>query len=633
MGKSISAQARGTQSLGEQPGSADFRGVKDNTSSVEADVLRENEGNLGHLWRLFAYVLSSAKAICAIFISLTVLLSLLRPVLAYIWGRYIDRASAHLPGGEVLPMIGLILAYYAIGFLCDLIERYTTPGRETIEGLDIVQMNRLQELFHSRLYKKIASLVPEYMEVPKINDLIDRVFDFSKEDSSGLNREVMVSGYRIIAKAVSVVSIATTLWLFHPALTLIVLLTPIPTIYTTYAGNKMRFKLVKDNSKLRREFTYYEKLMLGPAAKEIKSLGLHGFFFDKWKRLNDEYAERERETLVKRAFLEVVSNTVSTLALAGGHVLAITLLTSRRISIGELGSVMVLVGTLISDTSTLFSSAATFVSKKNEAGVFFDLMDLQEQPAAGIAMPKIQTVEAKNLRYRYPLTGRYVLDGIDISIRTGEKVAFVGENGAGKTTFVRILSGMLQPSDGALLVNGVPAQEIDLASRHSAMSAVFQDPARYNTFTVSDNVYLGDTDRARNQEEIEAALASAGFEGADSDALLGKDLGGAELSGGQWQKLAIARGWYRDRFFVILDEPTSNLDPLAEADIFRRYIELSRDRTVIMVTHRISIASLCDRVVVFKHGKVVEDGTHDSLIDLGGEYARLHAEQAQWYER
>ena len=607
--------------------------LNDRTTPVEADVSRESKGHLHHLWRLFAYVVSSAKSISVIYISLTVLLSLLRPVLAYLWGRYIDLASAYLPGGKALPMIGLIAAYYVIGFLCDLIQRYTTPGRETIEGLDIVQMNRLQELFHSRVYRKIASLLPESMEVPKINDLIARVFDFSQEDSRGLNREVMVSGYRIIAKAVSVLSIAATLWIFHPVLAAIILIVPVPTLYTTYAGNRLTFRLIKDNSKMRREFTYYENLMLGPAAKEIKSLGLHRFFFDKWRRRSDEYAMREKETQVRRAILEVVSNTVSALALAGGNVLAIGLMARGQISIGELGSVMLLVSTLISDTSTLFSSAATFVSKKNEAAVFFDLMDLREQSAAGAAMPNVQAIEAKNLRYRYPLTDKYVLDGIDLTIRSGEKVALVGENGAGKTTFVKLLTGMLQPSDGQLLVNGRAVEEIDPASRYAAMSAVFQEPARYNTFTVSDNVYLGDTGRDCDPEEIEAALQSAGFEGPGNNALLGKDLGGTDLSGGQWQKLAIARGWYRKRPFMILDEPTSNLDPLAEADVFRRYIEMSRDRTVIMVTHRISIASLCDRVVVFRDGKVIEDGTHDSLIDLGGEYARLHAEQSQWYQR
>lgn len=199
--------------------------------------------------------------------------------------------------------------------------------------------------------------------------------------------------------------------------------------------------------------------------------------------------------------------------------------------------------------------------------------------------------------------------------------------------FVKLLCGMIEPSDGKLLVNGAPVEDLNPVSRYAAMSAVFQDPARYNTFTIADNVYLGDTTRERREEEIEAALASAGFEGASSDTLLGKDIGDTDLSGGQWQKIAIARGWYRNRGFIILDEPTSNLDPLAEADVFRRYIEMSRERTVVMVTHRISIASLCDRVVVFKDGKIIEDGSHDELMSLDGEYARLYKEQSQWFAR
>lgn len=529
-------------------------------------------------------------------------------------------------------MIGLIFAYYLIYSLCTLINRYVNAW-EDIERLDRVQLNRLQEQFHSRVYKKIASLPPDYMEVPKINDNIKRVFDYTQNGWDGMNRQVMLSGYMIIAKIVSVVSIACTLWIFNPWLTLIVLIAPIPTLYTTYVGNKLRFKLIKDNSQLIRESNYYQNLMLGAAAKEIKALGLHDFFFLKWKRLADEYTRKEKETQVRRATLGIISNTISSLASVGANIFAIILMSRGLITIGELGTVMSIVSILIGDTSTLFSSLATFVSKKNEAAAFFDLMDLQAQRTDGSAVPSIDTVEARNLRYRYPLTDKYVLDGINITIGKGEKVALVGENGAGKTTFVKLLSGMLEPSDGELLVNGVPVEKLNPQSRYAVMSAVFQDPARYNTFTVGDNVYLGDTGRERKGEEIEAALASAGFEGISSDTLLGKDIGGTDLSGGQWQKIAIARGWYRNRGFIILDEPTSNLDPLAEADVFRRYIEISRDRTVIMVTHRISIASLCDRVVVFKDGKIVEDGSHDELMSLNGEYARLYNEQSQWYAR
>jgi ATP-binding cassette subfamily B protein len=129
------------------------------------------------------------------------------------------------------------------------------------------------------------------------------------------------------------------------------------------------------------------------------------------------------------------------------------------------------------------------------------------------------------------------------------------------------------------------------------------------------------------------ALEFSGFEGAEKDAMLGKDIGGTELSGGQWQKLAISRAYYRDRDFIVLDEPTSNLDPLAETEVFKKYIAMTEGKTVIMVTHRISVASLAERVVVFKDGEIVEDGSHDDLLSNNGEYARLYSTQAQWYDR
>jgi ATP-binding cassette subfamily B protein len=146
-------------------------------------------------------------------------------------------------------------------------------------------------------------------------------------------------------------------------------------------------------------------------------------------------------------------------------------------------------------------------------------------------------------------------------------------------------------------------------------------------------VFLGDVGRERDENQIDKALKFAGFEEADKDAMLGKDIGGTELSGGQWQKIAIARAYYRENDFIILDEPTSNLDPIAETEIFKKYIAMAKGKTVIIITHRISVASLADRVVVFKDSEIVEDDTHDNLLLKNGEYARLYSTQAIWYDR
>ena len=425
-----------------------------------------------------------------------------------------------------------------------------------------------------------------------------------------------------------------TLYMFNPLLSFIVLAAPLPSLYTTYVGNKLNFKFSRDNGPILRKANYYQGVLLGTSAKEVKALNLFDFFFGKWKPLADEYLVKERENRMRVFIMGMVSGIISNIASVGANVFAIILLTRGELSIGALGAVLALIGTLMGSTSGLFNSLANFISKKNEAAQFFELIDLNEQIIKGEAEDlSVDMLSTQNVSFRYPLTDDYRIKRIDFSLQKGEKVAFVGENGAGKTTFIKLLTGMLEPSEGEILINGVAAKEINPPARYNAMSCVFQEPSRFNTFTIADNVFIGDVSRKRDEQKIDEALAFAAFEGADKDAMLGKDIGGTELSGGQWQKIAIARAYYRGRDFFVLDEPTSNLDPIAEADVFKQYIAMTQGKTVIMVTHRISVASLADRVVVFKDGEIVEDGRHDDLLAEDGEYARLYSTQAQWYDR
>jgi ATP-binding cassette subfamily B protein len=606
--------------------------LNDKTSIIEQEISKENKPKLSYLIRLWKYVFSSAKLMCIIFISLTTFLSLLRPVLAFIWGRYIDSVSKYNVGDTIIPMILLVSSYYIINFLANLINRYTIR-QEQIERLDIVQANRFQEQFDTKMYKKLSKLSPEYLEIPKINDTMSRVFGFTSDAWSGLNSSVMLQGYYIIAKAVSVISIALSLFILNPWLCFMVLIAPIPSLYTTYVGNKISFKFNKDNSKLYRETGYYQGLMLSSATKEIKAFNLFDFFFNKWKTLADELVKKEKRVFLSQTILNTASNIITSSANVGANIFAIVLLTLGQITLGTLAAVMSLISTLLQDTGILFSSIATFISKKNEAAMFFDLMDLKEQNTEGKVVSSFEEIKAENLKYRYPMTERYVLDNINLTIKKGEKVAFVGENGAGKTTFVKLISGIVTPSEGELFINGNHIDEINPVSLYSSISAVYQDPARYTTFTIADNVFIGDSKVVRNEMEIDKALSFADFTGNDKNELLGKDIGGTDLSGGQWQKLAIARGYYRNRDFIILDEPTSNLDPLAETEVFKKYIKMAENKTVIMVTHRIGVAAIADRIIVFKDGQITEDGTHEQLIDTDSEYAKLYKAQAKWYDR
>jgi ATP-binding cassette subfamily B protein len=606
--------------------------LNDKTTKIENDINIEYKPKLKFVIRLWQYVFGSAKTMCLIFMCLTVALSLLQPVLAFIWGKYVDSANRFVTGANIIPVISLAVSYFVINFIANLIDRYTRR-QEQIERLDVVQANRFQELLDSKMYRKLSKLNPEYFEIPKINDSMNRVFGFTADGWSGINNGVMIPGYLIISNTVAVVSIGASLFILNPWLCLLLIIASIPTLYVTYIGNKLQFKFIKDNSKLSREIAYYQGLMLGGAAKEIKALNLFDFFYGKWKTRADEYTVKEKRVYVKQMVLGTINNTITGLASAGGIIFAIVLFSRGKLSLGALSAVMVLIAALIKSNSQLFSSIATVLSKKNESAMFFDLMDLPDQTESGDKISSINEIKAENIKYRYPLTDKYVLENVNLTIRKGEKVAFVGENGAGKTTFVKLISGLISPSDGELLIDGLPSAEVNLQSRFDLLSVVSQDPARYTTFTIGDNVFIGDTAKIRDENTIDRALGFAGIADIDKASLLGKDIGGTDLSGGQWQKLAIARGYYRNRDLIILDEPTGNLDPLAEAEIFKQYLQLAKSKTVIMVTHRISVASLADRIVVFAHGNVVEDGSHRELIENNAEYARLYKTQAKWYNR
>lgn len=606
--------------------------LNDKTTGIENHVLTEQKPKFKHLLKLFIFTFSTTKLISISYLGMFILLSLLRPILAFIWGEYIQTAEQLSDSNYLVAAVLLLLSYFAISFITDLIDRYVGVYNR-IEMLNIVQANHQSELLRSKMFEKYASISPEYYEVPKINDNMEQVFKFVSDQWAGLNTKVMMNGYIVIAKAISVVAIAASLYIFNPWLCLAVLVAPIPTVWSLTIGQKLHFKFIKDNVKLARKAEYFQKVMLSSAGKELKVLGLHDFFYKKWKDAADEYTLKEKKLIRTQAILQIVNSFLLSLATVCGSVFAIVLMAMGKLSLGALGAVLSLVSTLVNDTKALLAGFVTVYMKKNEAAQFFDLMTLPEQKDEGENLKEFNVIEAKQLRYRYPLTEKYILDDINISIRKGEKVAFVGENGMGKTTFVKLITGILSPSGGELRINDLSVEKINPIVWYNNISTVMQEAMQYVTFSIADNVFLGDTVKSRNEADIDTALSFSGLDEAEKDSLLGKDIGGTELSGGQWQKLSIARAAYRNKDFIILDEPTSNLDPLAETDIFKKYISLAENKTVIFVTHRISVASLADRIVVFSNGKIVQDGAHSELIGKDGVYSRLYTEQAKWYNR
>lgn len=243
-------------------------------------------------------------------------------------------------------------------------------------------------------------------------------------------------------------------------------------------------------------------------------------------------------------------------------------------------------------------------------------------------------VTAKDISFTYPGRDKPAISKVSLEIAPGETLAVVGENGAGKSTLVRLLTGIYRPSEGKVLLGGLDTAAASAPGVYQGVSGVFQKYQRYK-MTLQENVAISDVSAGADPTRIRSVLSEAGFEmgGRKLDDMLSPEFGGVDLSGGQWQRAAIARGLYRVNGFIVLDEPTSAIDPIEETKIYKQFEQLARGKCAVVVTHRIGSARLADRIVVMDGGRIADIGTHEELMSRKGKYAEMWEKQAQWYER
>lgn len=268
---------------------------------------------------------------------------------------------------------------------------------------------------------------------------------------------------------------------------------------------------------------------------------------------------------------------------------------------------------------------------------YYTFLNLKEREGTDPGAIERGNIELNGVSFTYPNSSKPALKDINLTVRKGETIAIVGVNGSGKSTLTRLLSGLYLPDKGRMFVDGRDASEIAPSRLYRGVSAVFQ---RYQSYkmSVDENVRISETGKtAANEAVVRDVLEKADFpldngkltEGLNT--MLGKDFGGIDLSGGQWQRLAIARGLYRDHELIILDEPTAAIDPLEEADIYRKFAEISRDKTAFIVTHRLGSAQIADRIIVMDSGRIEDMGTHEELMQREGKYREMYHAQAKWY--
>ena len=430
------------------------------------------------------------------------------------------------------------------------------------------------------------------------------------------------------------------LYTLAPPLALVIPLVFAPRIVSHVVRGSRYYQLERKTVPMLREFQYLEQCVVDREYfKETRILGAGSRLLQRYRSTIGRFnMQRWREDR-RMARTDLLLSVLVVLGYGGAFVLAALLLARGSISVGGFAVVIYAVSKFMLMTSAVTEMFGESYRASATAAHFIEFLARDEgRPMENGGGESAVGIAARAVTFTYPGTDRAAVSGVDLEVAPGTTVALVGANGAGKTTLAKLLLGLYVASAGQLTRRGVDTREATRSSIQAGTSAVFQNYQRYQ-MSLRDNVILAETLAAGDEERLLRALREGGvpeqlWQGPDGlDVMLSREFGTRDLSLGQWQRLAIARGLFRQHDTILLDEPTASIDPLEEQAVYERFLRVAAGRTAIIVTHRLASARLADRILVLDAGRVVEDGTHEQLLAGRGLYHRMFTAQAAWYRR
>jgi ATP-binding cassette subfamily B protein len=489
------------------------------------------------------------------------------------------------------------------------------------------------------LINKTAEVEMYQLEDPEFYDKLER----ARQQTTGrvsLLSSMLTQGQDLI----TIIQYITALIYFEPWLILIVILSVIPTFINDLKFSSQSYSLSRSWTAERRELDYLRYIGANDkTAKELKLFGLAKFIADRFANLSYRYYKLNRKLAINRGILGSVFTTLGTLAYYGAYVLIILRVVSKVLTIGDLTFLAGSFNRLKSKLSASFKNFTRITSAALNLKDYFEFIDLKAIVDTSFEIRPLpgkikEGLTIENLHFTYPENETEVIGGVSFTLKVGEKLAFVGENGAGKTTLIKLILRFYEPTQGRILLDGVDIRHYDKAEFQSLFGVIFQDFVRYE-FTVGENISVGNVAEIENlaliDQAAELSLAKPlikNFEDGYNQQLGKRFNKGVELSGGQWQKVALARAYMKDAHLMILDEPTSALDARAEYEAFQRFIGLTKGKTSIIISHRFSTVRMADRILVLKDGRILEIGSHEELMAHPRLYAELFNLQAEGYK-
>ena len=457
--------------------------------------------------------------------------------------------------------------------------------------------------------------------------------------------QILNSNFSIVSTVISMVSFIAVLWAISPFAPLVIVLVSIPSAIINFVYRKKNVFYLRFHSKDRRKMSYYSSLLTDKdMVKELRIFGLYDNFIERYKKVYGSYFAGLKKMYVGEGLLHIA---VTLLTAAVNCFLFIFI--ARGVYSGDykVGDYSLYTGALMSISAGISALIAT-TAGIYEGTLFIDNMIdfMNEKPTLVPSLPQPikpqrhcgHRIELRGVSFRYPGTERDVLKKVNLTIEPGETVVLVGLNGAGKTTLIKLLTRLYDPTEGTVQLDGRDIREYDVGELYKLYGIIFQDFGRYAA-SVSENVAFGDISVPTDSEKVHRAAEESSADafiralpdGYDTPLMRWFEENGIEPSVGQWQKIAVARAFYSDTDIMILDEPTASLDAIAEQQIYDQFDALRRGKTTIFVSHRLSSATVADKIIVLMNGEIVEQGTHRELIELGGHYCELFTTQARRY--
>jgi len=489
-----------------------------------------------------------------------------------------------------------------------------------------------------KIIKKTNQINISQLEDPDYYDKLERART-QTTGRVGLLSNVLAQAQNII----TITSLIVGLIYFEPLLIILLVLSIIPAFINEIKFSQQQYSLARSWTSERRELDYLRFIGANnKTAKEIKLFGLTNFVVNRFKSLSNSYYLLNRKLSIRRASLGFLFNVLGTVAYYGAYVFIIFRVLTGVITLGELTFLSGSFNRLMKSLQDFFARFTRISESALYLKDYFDFIDMEVEDQSQETEPLPKSIEIgfefRNVRFAYPESNSEVLKGVNFTLKAGEKMAFVGQNGAGKTTLIKLMLRFYEPTSGEILLDGININQFNKAEYQEYFGVIFQDFFRYE-FTLRENIAIGHIDEVENLEKIKTAaqLSLANEVVGDLEFGYEQQLGrrfsnGVELSGGQWQKVALARAYMKNAKVMILDEPTSALDAKAESEVFTRFIGLTESKTSIIISHRFSTVRQADKIVVLKEGQILEVGTHIELMQNKLLYSELFTLQAEGYK-